>query len=120
MCNLSEVLLDAFLDGMQENNIRVNLKSVPTAWTASKTFSELFEIMAEEDEAFKAIIALDDLIYDAESLDEAEYGTNKHWVAFKKALAAANDKVTESPSLMVWNDATSWVGIPAAKIGVVL
>lgn len=95
MCNLSEIQLDAFLDGMQENNIRVNLKSVPTEWTASKTFSELFDLMAEEDAAFSAIFALDDMIYDAEQLTEEEYGNSEHWEEFTKALGAANAALSE-------------------------
>ena len=89
MANLTEVQLDKLLDAMQENNIRVNLKSIPTAWTASKTFEELFDIMAEEDEVLKAAIALDKMIYTAESLDEATYGDSEYWAEFQEALAAA-------------------------------
>lgn len=90
MGNLTETQMDDFLDGMSKQNIRVNLKSVPTAWTAGKTFSELFAIMAKEDEAFKAILALDSMIYDAEQLDEQTYSQKKGWSDFQKALAAAN------------------------------
>ena len=89
MGNLSEAQMDDFLNGMSEQNIRVNLKSVPTAWTAGKTFSELFDIMAKEDEAFKAVLELDSMIYDAEQLDEATYSKNPGWDDFKKALQAA-------------------------------
>ena len=89
MANLTEVQLDKLLDAMQENNIRVNLKSIPTAWTASKTFEELFDIMAEEDEVLKAAIALDKMIYTAESLDEATYGGSEYWAEFQEVLAAA-------------------------------
>lgn len=89
MANLTEVQLDKLLDSMQENNIRVNLKSLPTVWTASKTFEELFDIMAEEDEVLKAAIALDKMIYTAESLDEAVYGGSEYWDAFQTALADA-------------------------------
>ena len=90
MGNLAETQMDDFLDGMSQQNIRVNLKSVPTAWTAGKTFSELFAIMAEEDEAFKAILALDSMIYDAEQLDEETYSGKPGWDAFQTALAKAN------------------------------
>jgi len=89
MGNLTEVQLDEFIEGMQENNIRVNLKSVPTAWTAGKTFAELFDIMAEEDEVMKAAVALDEMIYEAESLDEEVYGNNPYWNEFKATLADA-------------------------------
>ncbi len=89
MANLTEVQLDKLLDAMQDNNIRVNLKSVPTVWTAGKTFEELFEIMAEEDETLKAAIALDKMIYTAEELDEEVYGESEYWEEFTKALADA-------------------------------
>ena len=89
MGNLTEVQLDDFINGMQENNIRVNLKSIPTAWTASKTFAELFDIMAEEDEVLKAAISLDEMIYDAEALDEETYGNSPYWEEFKQKLADA-------------------------------
>lgn len=89
MANLTEVQLDKLLDAMQDHNIRVNLKSVPTAWTAAKTFEELFEIMADEDETLKAAIALDKMIYDAEALDEEIYGSSPAWADFQKALADA-------------------------------
>ncbi len=91
MGNLTETQMDDFLDGMSEQNIRVNLKSVPTAWTAGKTFSELFAIMAEEDEAFKAILALDSMIYDAEQLDAETYSGRDGWNDFQTALKAAQD-----------------------------
>ena len=90
MGNLAETQMDDFLDGMSQQNIRVNLKSVPTAWTAGKTFSELFAIMAEEDEAFKAVLALDSMIYDAEQLDAETYSGKPGWDAFQAALAKAN------------------------------
>ena len=90
MGNLTETQMDDFLDGMSKQNIRVNLKSVPTAWTAGKTFSELFAIMAKEDEAFKAILALDSMIYDAEQLNEQTYSQKAGWNDFQKALADAN------------------------------
>ena len=90
MGNLTETQMDDFLDGMSAQNIRVNLKSVPTAWTAGKTFSELFAIMAKEDEAFKAILALDSMIYDAEQLDEKTYSQKEGWSNFQKALDDAN------------------------------
>lgn len=89
MANLTEVQLDKLLDSMQDHNIRVNLKSVPTAWTAGKTFEELFGIMAEEDETLKAAIALDKMIYAAEELDEETYGDSEGWADFQKALADA-------------------------------
>lgn len=89
MGNLTEVQLDDFIDGMQENNIRVNLKSVPTAWTAGKTFAELFDIMAEEDETMQAAVALDEMIYEAESLDEETYGSSPYWNEFKETLEKA-------------------------------
>ena len=89
MANLTEVQLDRLLDSMQDNNIRVNLKSIPTPWTAGKTFEELFDIMAEEDEVLKAAIALDKVIYTAEALDEETYGASEHWEAFQTALAEA-------------------------------
>lgn len=89
MGNLTEVQLDDFIEAMQENNIRVNLKSVPTAWTASKTFAELFDIMAEEDEVLKAAVELDKMIYEAETLDEAAYGSSPYWSEFKTALEEA-------------------------------
>lgn len=88
--NLSDIQLEDLMDAMMKNNIRVNLKSVPTAWTASKTFAELFDIMAEESETFQAIFALDGLIYDAEELTEEKYGSSQHWDAFQKALEQAN------------------------------
>lgn len=90
MGNLTETQMDDFLDGMSAQNIRVNLKSVPTAWTAGKTFSELFAIMAKEDEVFKAILALDSMIYDAEQLDKQTYSKKEGWSNFQKALADAN------------------------------
>lgn len=90
MGNLTETQMDDFLAGMSAQNIRVNLKSVPTAWTAGKTFSELFAIMAKEDEAFKAILALDSMIYDAEQLDKQTYSKKEGWSNFQKALADAN------------------------------
>ena len=90
MGNLTETQMDDFLAGMSKQNIRVNLKSVPTAWTAGKTFSELFAIMAKEDEAFKAILALDSMIYDAEQLDEQTYSQKEGWSDFQKALTEAN------------------------------
>ena len=90
MGNLTETQMDDFLDRMSAQNIRVNLKSVPTAWTAGKTFSELFAIMAKEDEAFKAILALDSMIYDAEQLDKQIYSQKEGWSDFQKALADAN------------------------------
>lgn len=89
MGNLTEVQLDDFIDAMQENNIRVNLKSIPTAWTAGKTFAELFDIMAEEDEVLKAAVALDEMIYAAEELDEETYGSSKYWKEFQEVLAKA-------------------------------
>lgn len=89
MANLTEVQLDRLLDSMQDNNIRVNLKSIPTPWTAGKTFEELFDIMAEEDEVLKAAIALDKMIYTAEALDEETYGSSEHWEAFQTVLAEA-------------------------------
>ncbi len=90
MGNLTETQMDDFLAGMSAQNIRVNLKSVPTAWTAGKTFSELFAIMAKEDEAFKAILALDSMIYDAEQLDEQTYSKKEGWRDFQTALTEAN------------------------------
>lgn len=90
MGNLVETDLDDFLDAMVEANIRVNLKSVPTAWTASKTFVELFSIMASEDAAFKALIALDSMIYDAENIvEDAAYTSNENYGAFLVAYHAA-------------------------------
>lgn len=89
MGNLTEVQLDDFIDAMQENNIRVNLKSIPTAWTAGKTFAELFDIMAEEDETLKTAIALDEMIYEAEALDEATYGNSPYWNEFRQTLEDA-------------------------------
>lgn len=89
MANLTEVQLDRLLESMQDNNIRVNLKSMPTVWTASKTFEELFDIMAEEDEVLKAAIALDKMIYEAESLDEETYEESEYWDEFRTALADA-------------------------------
>ncbi len=91
MGNLSETQMDDFLNGMSEQNIRVALKSVPTAWTAGKTFSELFAIMAAEDEAFKAILKLDSMIYDAEKLDPDTYSKSEGWNAFQEALKNAKD-----------------------------
>ena len=89
MANLTEVQLDKLLDAMQDNNIRINLKSIPTAWTAGKTFEELFNIMAEEDEVLKAAIALDKMIYTAEDLDVETYSSSTYWDAFQEALAEA-------------------------------
>lgn len=89
MGNLPETKLDGLLDGMTEHNIKVSLKSVPTAWTAGKTFAELFSIMAKEDEAFNALLDLDAMVYDAEQLTEETYGKNENWNAFQEALEAA-------------------------------
>ena len=89
MGNLSEVQLDGLLNAMAEENIKVELKSIPTAWTAGKTFSELFEIMAEENETLKAAVALDQMIYTAEELDEATYGSSPYWSEFQEVLAEA-------------------------------
>ncbi|MBQ8564057.1 MAG: DUF3783 domain-containing protein, partial [Firmicutes bacterium] len=50
MGNLSDAQMDLLLGAMDDNNIYVALKSIPTAWTAGKTFVEFFEIMAEESE----------------------------------------------------------------------
>ena len=109
MGNLTETQMDDFLDGMSKQNIRVNLKSVPTAWTASKTFSELFAIMAEEDDAFKAVLALDGMIYDAEQLKQEDY-PEPAWVEFQKALADAkaileNEKELEAQEYLAASEA---------------
>ena len=109
MGNLTETQMDDFLEGMSAQNIRVNLKSVPTAWTASKTFSELFAIMAEEDDAFKAVLALDGMIYDAEQLKQEDY-PEAAWAEFQKALADAkavleNEKELEAKEYLAASEA---------------
>ncbi len=95
--NLTEVQLDDFLAAMSEENVYVRLKSVPTAWTASKTFNELFEIMAGEGDAIEAVVKLDALIYDCDkdviSIEGIE--DNEYWTDFKAAYDAANEIITE-------------------------
>ncbi len=101
MGNMSDVQLDLLLEAMDENNIFVDLKSIPTAWTASKTFAELFDIMAEENEVMQEAVALDKMIYAAEQLDEATYGNSEYWEELQKelqeALIALSTDAEESP-----------------------
>lgn len=101
MGNLTDYDMDVLLNEMAKHNVSVNLKSVPTAWTASKTFVELFDIMAEESEVIRAAFALDEMIYDAEALTEEEYGNNPHWNDLQKeienALIALGTDAEESP-----------------------
>lgn len=101
MGNMSDVQLDLLLEAMDENNIYVALKSIPTAWTASKTFSELFDIMAEESEVMQEAVALDKMIYTAEMLDEEIYGNSEYWdelqKEIKEALVALQTDAEESP-----------------------
>ena len=100
MGNLSDVQLDLLLGAMSENNIYVALKSIPTAWTASKTFSELFEIMSEESEVLQEAVALDKMIYSAEELDAETYGSSEYWDEFQieieKALVALKTDAEET------------------------
>ena len=90
MGNMSDVQLDLLLEAMDENNIFVDLKSIPTAWTASKTFAELFDIMAEENEVMQEAVALDKMIYAAEQLDEATYSNSEYWDELQKEIQEAH------------------------------
>ncbi|MBQ8562552.1 MAG: DUF3783 domain-containing protein [Firmicutes bacterium] len=87
--NLSGAQLNTLLTVMDKHNIYIPLKSVPTTWTAGKTFVELFEIMAEESEALQEAVALDKMIYTAKALDEATYGETEHWAALQEEIAKA-------------------------------
>ncbi len=92
MGNLVETDLDDLLESMSEHNIKISLKSVPTAWTASKTFVELFSIMADEDAAFNAYINLNNMTYTAESIvDNEAYVGSDAYEAFLVAYNAAVD-----------------------------
>lgn len=91
MGNLADAELDLLLSAMDENNIFVELKSIPTAWTAGKTFVELFEIMAEESEVLQEAVALDKMIYAAEQLDEETYGQHEAWNELQAEIVKALD-----------------------------
>lgn len=108
MGNLTEVQLDDFLAAMKEENVYVRLKSVPTAWTAGKTFNELFEIMSSEGSAIDAVVKLDSLIYDCDKdviAKEEEYKDSEYWEDFKKEYDNANEIITQELEAEEYNEA---------------
>ena len=90
MCGFSESLLDAFLDAMQAEGIRVDHKAIVTEHNRSLTLLDLMGDIHGEHAVFQALLALDKVIKAAEDLDEQDYGTSELWAPFQEALAAAN------------------------------
>lgn len=89
MCNLPESLLDRFLSAMMEAGLRIDHKAVVTEYNRDWQFHELIDDIGGEHDVFQALLALDDMITEAEKLKEAQYGTSPSWAAFREALDKA-------------------------------
>lgn len=89
MCNLPESLLDRFLSAMMEAGLRIDHKAVVTEYNRDWQFHELIDDIGGEHDVFQALMALDDMITEAEKLKEAQYGTSPSWAAFREALDKA-------------------------------
>ncbi len=93
MCNLGEALLDNMLADMKENNIMINHKAVLTQYNRYYKFYELISDIQDEHKEFQAILALDKIIKEGESLNKANYTAEK-WSIFSAELAAAQNTLS--------------------------
>ena len=89
MCNLPESLMDRFLSAMMEGGLRIDHKAVVTEYNRDWQFHELIDDISGEHDVFQALLALDDMIAEAEKLTEDRYGASPSWDAFQKALDSA-------------------------------
>lgn len=100
MCGFDEALLDAFLDAMQEQAIRIDHKAIVTQYNRYYTLRQLIGDIANEHEVFQALLALDKSVKAAENLDEETYGAHEQWDNLQAAIAQGNDVLaTEEPTL---------------------
>jgi hypothetical protein len=90
ICNLSDALLDRFLAAMQADGLRIDYKAVVTEYNRDAQYHEMIDDIAEEHAIFQALLALDAMIGQAETLTEAVYGANEYWTAFQQAITAGN------------------------------
>ena len=99
LCNLPESTLDAFLDAMQNDGLRIDHKAVVTEYNREYEFHELIGDIGEEHDAFQALLALNSMIEKSDALSETDYGTKERWQAFQSALADAKALIrSEEPS----------------------
>ena len=99
LCNLPESMLDAFLDAMQNDGLRIDHKAVVTEYNREYEFHELISDIGEEHDVFQALLALNSMIEKSDALSETDYGTHERWQAFQSALADATALIrSEEPS----------------------
>ena len=99
LCNLPESMLDAFLDAMQNDGLRIDHKAVVTEYNREYEFYELIGDIGNEHDVFQALLALNSMIEKSDALSETDYGTEERWQAFQSALADANALIrSEEPS----------------------
>ena len=99
LCNLPESMLDAFLDAMQNDGLRIDHKAVVTEYNREYEFHELIDDIGEEHDVFQALLALNSMIEKSDALNETDYGTKERWKAFQSALADAKALIrSEEPS----------------------
>ena len=99
LCNLPESMLDAFLDAMQNDGLRIDHKAVVTEYNREYEFHELISDIGEEHNVFQALLALNSMIEKSDALSETDYGTHERWQAFQSALADATALIrSEEPS----------------------
>ncbi len=68
MCGFGEALLDGFLDRMQAESIRIDHKAIVTEYNREYTLRDLIGDIASEHEIFQALLELDKLIAECETL----------------------------------------------------
>lgn len=93
MCNLGEALLDKVLAAMRENNVTVNHKAILTMYNRDSQFYELIGDIESEHKEFQAILALDKIIKEGESLNSSDYDEGK-WTLFAATLEAAQNTLS--------------------------
>ena len=100
LCNLPEALLDKFLDAMQTDGLRIDHKTVVTAYNRDMKLHELMGDISEEHDVFQALLELDRLIAQAEKLEESTYGSAPNWEKFQAALSNAKQTLSsQEPTL---------------------
>ncbi len=99
LCNLPESMLDAFLDAMQNDGLRIDHKAVVTEYNREYEFHELIGDIDEEHDVFQALLALNSMIEKSDALSETDYGTKERWQAFQSVLDDARALIrSEEPS----------------------
>ena len=91
MCNLPESLLDRFLDAMTDGGLRIDHKAIVTEYNREYLFYELIGDIEEEHDVFQALLALGNMVKEAEKLLEDTYGETEGWADFQTALSEARE-----------------------------